>query len=98
MSEVECPLCERPTPSSEISDHHLVPKSKGGKETEPICNPCHRQIHALYDNWTLANRLNTVESLREDERFAKYLKWAAKQPPGKRFKTKSSNPKKGRRR
>ena len=73
-----------------MSDHHLVPKVKGGMDTETICNPCHRQIHAFYSNPQLKNELNTVEALQNEPRFAKYLKWAAKQPPGKRFKTKES--------
>ena len=92
-----CPLCERETEPRDLSDHHLIPKAKGGKETQAICEPCHRQIHALFDNKRLAKELNTVVSLQREETFAKYLKWARKQPPGKRFKTKASNKKKKRR-
>lgn len=92
-----CPLCERETDEGDMSDHHLVPKMKGGKETETICHPCHRQIHALFDNYRLAKELYTVESLQNEPNFAKYLKWAAKQPPGKSFKTKESNNRRKRR-
>jgi len=94
---MKCPLCERDTEPGDMSDHHLVPKMKGGRETETICHPCHRQIHALFDNYRLAKELNTVESLQAEPTFAKYLKWARKQPPGKRFKTKASKTKRKRR-
>lgn len=39
-----CPLCTRPNYFP--SDHHLVPKSRGGKVTKTICSDCHRMIHA----------------------------------------------------
>jgi len=94
---VNCPLCNRNTEPTDLSDHHLVPKAKGGKDTEAICDPCHRQIHALFDNSRLAKELDSVTALLAEPTFAKYLKWAAKQPPGKRFKTKASNGKKKRR-
>ena len=29
-----CPLCERPIPDAQKDAHHLVPKSKGGRQTE----------------------------------------------------------------
>lgn len=83
-----CPLCKRD--GAPMSDHHLVPKSRGGKITEPICNACHKQIHALYDNKLLETELNTVESLLAEPQFQKYLAWIRKQPPGRKFKTKRS--------
>lgn len=86
--EGTCPLCQRP--DVKMSDHHLVPKSRGGKITEPICNACHRQIHALFDNKRLETELNTVEALLAEPQFQKYLAWIRKQPPGRKFKTKRS--------
>lgn len=94
--EMTCPLCERETDEKDMSDHHLVPKSRGGKQTETICHPCHRQIHALFDNHRLERELYTVEALQAEPSFAKYLKWAAKRPPGQRFKTKAARGKRKR--
>jgi 5-methylcytosine-specific restriction endonuclease McrA len=94
---VKCPLCVRETDPKDMSDHHLVPKSKGGRDTETICHPCHRQIHALFDNRRLAKELDSVEALLAEPTFAKYLKWASKQTPGKRFKTKAAKGNKRRR-
>ena len=98
VSEVgRCPLCERD--DVKMSDNHLVPKSRGGKQTEAICNACHRQIHALYDNKTLEQGLNTVEALVAEPQFQTFLAWIRKQPAGRKFRTKRSrgNKKRGRR-
>lgn len=73
-------LCKREVP--ELTEHHLVPKSRGGKETVSICRDCHRQIHALFENKILENDLNTIELLIANEEFARYLKWVAKKPFG----------------
>ncbi len=79
-----CPLCRRQVP--EVSDHHLVPRSRGGRVTEPICLDCHRMIHVLYDNKQLERELNTVEALQAEPRMAKYLTWIGKRPADRRYK------------
>jgi len=79
-----CPLCEREVPV--LSDHHLVPKSRGGRETEPICLDCHRMIHVLFDNKTLERELGTVEALRAEPRMAKYLAWISRRPGERRYR------------
>ena len=52
-----CPLCNRPIPDSEKDAHHLVPKSKGGRETQYLHRVCHRQIHALLTETELAKTI-----------------------------------------
>lgn len=64
------------------SDHHLVPKSRGGKKTLAICRDCHRAIHALFTNKELEQSYSTVESLLEHEGFKRMLGFIAKQDPG----------------
>lgn len=89
MSEgLLCPLCEREV--SVLTDHHIVPKSRGGVELVAICVDCHKQVHALFDNKTLETQLNTVESLLANEQFLKYLKWVRKRPDGVIHKAKRS--------
>ena len=44
------------------SDHHLVPKSRGGKATLAICRDCHRAVHAVFTNKELEQKYHTVES------------------------------------
>jgi hypothetical protein len=84
-----CPLCERDD-CIEMSKHHLVPKSRGGKGDVklPICQDCHSTIHKFFDNRTLETTLNTVESLQEHPGFAKYLAWVRRRPGTRRYRPK----------
>ena len=84
-----CVLCEREVP--ELTDHHVVPKSRGGKELVSICKDCHRQLHALYDNKMLEEVLNTVEAILAEEKFKKYAKWVKRRPFGAVHKAKRAN-------
>jgi len=83
-----CPLCEREMLPQNLTKHHLVPKSRGGRTTEKICRTCHRQLHALFTNKQLENELNSVESLKENEDIQKYLKWVSNKNPDKYFRGK----------
>lgn len=79
---MDCPLCERPM--FHASDHHLVPKSRGGKRTALICSDCHSAIHALFTNKELERSYGTVESLLADQRFRRALAFIKKQGPRRR--------------
>jgi hypothetical protein len=72
-----CPLCGRP--NHRPSDHHLVPKSRGGKVTETICRDCHDAIHATFDNRELEKEYATVDALMAHEGLAKMIRFIAKQ-------------------
>ena len=74
-----CELCGRD--EMFLSEHHLVPKCKGGMKGDKIilCKQCHSQVHAFYDEKTLGKSYNTLQKLLEDDRISKYLKWAKKQ-------------------
>jgi hypothetical protein len=84
MQPMVCPLCEREVP--ELSDHHLVPRSRGGRTTAAICLDCHRMIHVLFDNKALARELGSVEALQAEPRFARYLAWIRKRPGERRYR------------
>ncbi|AKT38449.1 uncharacterized protein CMC5_025950 [Chondromyces crocatus] len=75
-----CPLCQRP--NHHPSDHHLVPKSRGGRVTETLCADCHRGIHATFTNKELESTYNTAEALLSHEGFRKMVEFIAKQDPG----------------
>jgi hypothetical protein len=72
-----CSLCGRFQPTSR---HHLAPRARGGKNgpITPLCGACHRQLHALYSNRELAERLASLDALRADARVAAYLRWVEK--------------------
>jgi 5-methylcytosine-specific restriction endonuclease McrA len=86
--ELFCPLCKRKV--LELTDHHIVPKSRGGTELVGICKDCHRQVHALFDNKQLEEELNTVDALLSNDQFAKFIKWVSKKPFGVVHKAKRS--------
>jgi hypothetical protein len=109
MEEQICPICQRPLAEPNESrrsrrdrgvaaqtEHHFVPLSRGGKGTKrTICVDCHSAIHAHFDNKQLENEFHTIETLMADERFSKTINFIAKQPPGKRFKTKKTKERRG---
>lgn len=79
-----CPLCDRPIPPDvPQSQHHLVPKLRGGKGGPVVLlhHICHRQIHALFTETELARRLNTIEALRADPQMARFIDWVQARPP-----------------
>ncbi|WP_172300118.1 HNH endonuclease [Pseudoruegeria sp. HB172150] len=85
MSDPICPLCGRPIPPGvRQSQHHLVPKLKGGKggETVLLHAICHAEIHATLTEAELAREFATVEALRAHPRLAKFIAWVGKRPPG----------------
>lgn len=85
MDALNCELCGRSVP--ELTEHHLVPRVVGRKrglrgEELPVaqlCWMCHGQIHTLYTNEELAQRLSSLEALRSDAAVARYLEWVQKQ-------------------
>jgi hypothetical protein len=91
-----CPLCDRP--NHHPSDHHLVPKSRGGKVTSTLCADCHRAIHATFTNKQLERAYNTPEALLAHEGFRKIVEFIARQDPGGRVRTKLSRGVRDRRR
>lgn len=72
-----CALCEREV--RQVSRHHIVPKSEGGRDTVGLCAACHKTLHSFFTNETLANELNTLDALRQDPDVARYLAWVQKQ-------------------
>jgi hypothetical protein len=84
---MRCQLCEREM--EELTLHHLIPKQYTKRKrlstsaTIDICSPCHRQIHALFDNKSLAKELNTIEALTNEPRMHKFIGWVSKQTANK---------------
>jgi hypothetical protein len=81
-----CPLCKRP--NFHPSDHHLVPKSRGGKVTETLCRDCHRAIHATFSNKELEKTYHTAEALLSHDGFRRMVQFIARQDPGGKVRVK----------
>lgn len=80
-----CALCRRPIPADvPQSQHHLVPKLKGGKggATVLLHAICHAEIHATLGEADLARDYATIEALRGHPRLARFIDWVARRPPG----------------
>lgn len=75
-----CPICERAIPDAQQDAHHLVPKSRGGTQTELLHRICHRQIHALFTETELARQYNNVEALLRHPEMARFVAWVKTKP------------------
>lgn len=84
-----CPLCGREDLPG-LTEHHVVPKSRGGKDTISICRDCHRQVHALFDNKTLECKFSSIEDLKKNPNVIKFIKWIKNKPYGSIHKARRS--------
>jgi hypothetical protein len=77
-----CPLCGRPMlAGASVDRHHLVPKAQGGRETVWMHRICHRKIHSVLDERSLATDYADPASLRAHPEIARFLRWVARKPP-----------------
>ena len=88
---ITCELCHRGV--NRYTVHHLVPRSKGGRfgPTARLCPTCHRQLHAMFSEATLAQELRSVELLRANPQVSTYLKWVRKQTGSASFSVRRAN-------
>ena len=77
-----CPLCGRLRPKGLGTEHHLIPKLKGGKnlEKELMHKICHSKIHSIFTEGELAKTYNTVDMLLTHEDIIKFVKWIQNKP------------------
>ena len=87
----QCELCERQVDGYTV--HHLVPRAKGGNHGPKarLCPACHRQLHALFSETTLARELNSISRLRANEQVSLYLQWVRKQKGAAGVRVRRSN-------
>ncbi len=84
-----CELCGRHT---ELTFHHLIPRKVHRRtffrkhfertvlqQGVDLCRLCHKGLHRLYDEMTLAKQLNTLEGLRADPALQRHVQWVRKQ-------------------
>lgn len=83
MAEEEgllCFLCGRPI-GSKVQWHHVVPKSRGGRETAPVHPICHRAIHATLTNKELERAYASADALRAQPEIARFIEWVSGKDP-----------------
>lgn len=85
MKTETCQLCGF---NGNLQKHHLIPQSRCRKKYEKfkedpnnhiyICDMCHRTIHAYFSESELEISLNSLKSLKFNEKFSSYLRWRKK--------------------
>lgn len=73
-----CQVCQRDIPENCIEKHHLVPKSRKGRDNITVCVNCGDQIHKLFTNKELEKTYNTLEALMSTEKMQKWAAWIGK--------------------
>jgi hypothetical protein len=73
-------LCGRLIPPAQRDAHHLVPKSKGGRETVHLHRICHRQIHAVLTEAELARQYCTIDALLTHPQLQVFVSWVKSKP------------------
>ena len=58
--------------SGRLHDHHVIPQSRGGTETVPLCGECHAKAHGHPNNegWDISNL--TSEALKQKSKQGEY--------------------------
>jgi hypothetical protein len=87
----QCELCLRQV--DRFTWHHLVPRAKGGSHgpKASLCPPCHRQVHALFSETTLARELHSIPLLQANPQVRHYLRWARKQKTASGIRVRRAN-------
>lgn len=97
-----CKLCDRDIPIKELSEHHLIPKTFGGKRVSEnmidLHRICHDMIHRTFTERELQHHYYTVERIKDNEDIQKFIKWVKKKSPDFYVKSKDTKERKGKRR
>ena len=79
-AQLICFLCGRPL-GARVEWHHPVPRSRGGRHTEPIHPICHRAIHATFTNKELERSFASADALRAHPDMRPFLRWIEDKDP-----------------
>ena len=103
-----CALCRRT--GTALTVHHLIPRSQHRRDRIRrrfgieacrqhrirLCPPCHKQVHAVLDERTLANHYHTLEALGSHPAIARFVAWIARRPAGTRVPVRGTGHRRGR--
>lgn len=77
-----CPICNREmVKGKSLDEHHLIPKTFGGKEKFLLHRICHRKLHATFTEREMFKYYHTWERILENEEICKFVKWVSKKGP-----------------
>ncbi|MFD1625826.1 HNH endonuclease [Azospirillum griseum] len=77
-----CPLCDRPMIAGpSLNEHHLIPRTYGGRVTVTMHRICHAKIHAVLTEQQLRDHYHDFDSLRGHPDIALFIRWVRRKPP-----------------
>ncbi len=85
QDEANCPVCLHSYRRQELTRHHLVPKSRKGRETVLLCRNCHRQIHTLFSEKELERQYGTLTQLLATDEMQQWCDWIRRRKPSSRI-------------
>ena len=62
-----------------VDEHHLIPKSRKGREKELVHLVCHRKLHSSITEGEMEKHYSTWPRLREHRDVARFIPWVRKQ-------------------
>lgn len=76
-----CPICGREMlEGPSVDRHHWIPRREGGTDWDYLHRICHKKLHSLFDERTLAQAVNSAETARSHPDMESFIKWVRKQP------------------
>lgn len=77
---MNCPICNREMNylDGSCDEHHLTPKTFGGKIKILIHKVCHRKIHSIFTERELLTIYNNIDKILEHDEIKKFIKWVSK--------------------
>lgn len=65
---------------STASEHHLIPKSKKGKETVTLHRICHDKIHSVFTESELKKSYYTIDRIMTLPEMVVFSQWVSTKP------------------
>jgi len=95
---MKCSICKRDLTEEGTNDHHLIPRTFGGKDTIPLHIICHDKLHHTFSERDMVSHYHTIERMIEHEDIQKFIKWVSKKDSNYYSKSKDTNKRKKKRR
>ena len=77
---MNCKICGRELGAVNIDEHHWIPKTFGGRETDTLHRICHRKIHSMFTERELQHYYFTPDRILAHTDMQKFVSWVQKKP------------------
>lgn len=100
--------CEFCNATTNLTKHHLIPRSIQNRKkiknqhddligkTITLCFTCHSALHNTFTEKELSEKFYTIDLIKQNELFNKFIKWKLKHPYIVNFPSKMSERKRKR--